>query len=462
MSVAAAEFDLVVIGTGEAGSLAARRCRTAGWRVAIVDDQPFGGTCALRGCDPKKVLVGAADVVDWTRRMAAHGVEGSTRIDWPALMRFKRMFTEPVPGRTEQSFDTAGIFALHGEAAFSADDRLRVTSPDGSTRELEAKHVLIASGARPAPLAIPGAAFMRTSTDFLALDAIPPRIGFVGGGYVSFEFAHLVQRAGSQAFLASRDRPLHQFDQDLVNRLVAHSLDVGIDVRIGSDVTAVEQIGAGYRIHIRSSAGDAGDTREIDVDLVIHGAGRVPDTARLQLDRAHVAADDRGAIVVNAYLQSTTNPRVYAAGDCVLPQGSLPLTPVAAHEGLIAASNMLHGNRKTPDYRGVPSAVFTIPPLAAVGLTEDAARAQGIDIRVKCEDMADWFSNRRVRQPAAMFKTIVDPTSDRLIGAHILGPNAADVINLFALAVRHGVAVSDLKHMLPTYPTSTSDVSYML
>ena len=464
-----ADFDLVVIGTGEGGSAAATRCRAAGWRVAIVDDQPFGGTCALRGCDPKKVLVGAADVVDWVRRMAEHGIDGEVWIDWPALMRFKHTFTDPVPGRREQAFEAAGIVSLHGQAAFTEDDRMRVTSPDGSTHELGARHVLIASGATPAPLGIPGEALVRTSTDFLSLDTLPSRIAFIGAGYISFEFAHVAQRSGAQTTIVGRGAPLRHFDQDLVARLVAHSRDIGVDVRTHSDVTAVEQHGAGFRVRTRCDAADAADVTAaaaasgwIDVDLVVHGAGRVPDTARLQLDVAHVAVDERGAVVVNEFMQSTTNPRVYAAGDCALPAGSLPLTPVAAHEGLTAASNLLHGNRTRPDYRGIPSVVFTVPPLASVGLTEAEARTQGLDVRVKCEDTADWFSNRRVHEPAAMYKTIVDEVTDRVLGAHLLGPDAADMINLFTLAVRHGLTATDLKHMIYAYPTSTSDVSYML
>lgn len=153
---------------------------------------------------------------------------------------------------------------------------------------------------------------------------------------------------------------------------------------------------------------------------------------------------------------------VYAAGDCTSPPGALPLTPVAAYEGIIAASNLLHGNTKSTDYRGTPSVVFTIPPLAAVGLTEADARRQGFDVSVKCEDTGSWFANRRVREPAAMFKTITEQRTDRVLGAHLLGPDAAEVINVFALAIRHGLTASDLKHMIYAYPTGTSDVSYML
>lgn len=461
-------FDLVVVGTGGGGSAAASKCRAAGWRVAVVDDQPYGGTCALRGCDPKKVLVGAADAVDLARRMTGHGITGDCRIDWRALMQFKRSFTDPVPEHQEAAFAEAGIATYHGTARFIAEDRMVIASDsagaDNAAKgevELRATHFLVASGAEPKALNMAGDAHVLSSTDFLDLESLPARIAFIGAGYISFEFSHIAQRAGAQSVILGAGAPLAHFDQDLVDRLVAYSRQLGIDVRTNSDVVAVEALEQGYRVHVRTTGANPRMTT-FDADLVVHGAGRVPRTAQLDLQRANIAADDQGAICVNEFLQSTTNPRVYAAGDCTRPPGSLPLTPVAAHEGLVAASNLLHGDTKRPDYRGVPSAVFTIPPLAAVGLTEAEAHQQRLRVRVKREDTAGWFSNRRVQQPAAMFKTLVDEESGRIVGAHLLGPDAADVINVFALAVRHGLTATDLKHMMYAYPTSTSDVSHMV
>jgi len=165
---------------------------------------------------------------------------------------------------------------------------------------------------------------------------------------------------------------------------------------------------------------------------------------------------------VNEFLQSVTNPRVYAAGDAAAAPGSLPLTPVAGYEGAIVASNLLKGNARRPDYRGIPSVVFTVPPLAGVGLTEAQAQAQQLDVRVKSEDTSTWYTNRRVAETCAMFKVIVDSKADRVVGAHLLGPHADEVINLFALAIRSGVPATDLKHLLYAYPTSGSDVPYMM
>lgn len=448
-------FDLVVLGTGSGGSAPAAKCRAAGWRVAVVDDQPYGGTCAVRGCDPKKVLIGAADLVAWHQRMREHGVAGQATIDWPALIRFKRTFTDPVPPNREAALSKAGIETLYGEARFVAEDRLVV-----GNRELTARHIVIAAGSGPRPLGIPGEDLVTTSTQFLELDVLPPRLAFVGAGYISLEFAHVARQAGAEVVVLSRGAPLPSFDEALVGRLLAHSSDKGIDIRLDRAVTGVERVGGSAALRVY--AGEGSTAAAIETDLVVHGAGRVPNTARLGADIGSVRLDRRGAVEVNGFLQSTTNPRVYAAGDLVLPPGAMPLTPVAAHEGAVVASNLLHGNAKRPDYRGIPSVVFTLPPLASVGLTEKAARDKGLNVRIESGDTTGWYSNRRVREPIGMFKTIVDADSDHVLGAHLLGAHVEEVINIFALAVRFGITAKELRQMIYAYPTSGSDVPYML
>ena len=449
-------YDLVVIGTGAGGGGAAKRCAKAGWRVAIIDDEPYGGTCLLRGCDPKKVLVGVSELVDGYRRMSREGLTAdNARLDWPALMRFKRTFTEPVPRQQETSYQKLGIATYHGGGRFTGPDRFLA---DG--KELESKFFVVASGARPAPLGIPGEEHVKTSTDFLELDAIPRRIALIGAGYIAFEFAHIAARAGASVTMFGRGRPLKQFDADLVNRLVEHTRGLNIDVRLDAPVAAVERTGSEFHVKSGNATPPGADLEA--ADLVIHGAGRIPRTSELDLGRANVETDKRGAIEVNEWLQSVSNPKVYAAGDAVASPGALPLTPVGGHQSVIVASNLLHGNHRKPDYRGVSSVVFTTPPLAAVGLTEEAAKAQGLKVRVKSEDTRSWFSNRRVRETAAMYKTIVEEGTNRILGAHLLGPHADEVINLFAIAVRNNLTASDLAHMIYAYPTSGSDIAYMV
>ncbi len=220
--------DLIVVGAGMAGVAAANKCASAGWRVAIVDELPYGGTCALRGCDPKKILRRGAEIIDSARLMRSKGVDSDgLSMNWADLMKHKRGFTDPVPQNMEDELRHNGVETLHGTARFTAPDMLDI---DGTS--YGAHHFMIATGARPKPMDFPGAEHLIDSTDFLDLDELPGRILFIGGGFISFEFAHIVARAGSQPVIIDRgSRPLKGFDPDLVELLITRSLDVGIDLR---------------------------------------------------------------------------------------------------------------------------------------------------------------------------------------------------------------------------------------
>src|SRR5690348_17134989 len=229
------EFDLVVVGTGSSGNAAALRCARAGWRVAVVDRLPYGGTCALRGCDPKKVLVGAAEAIDWMERMQGSGIAGDSHIDWPELMRFKRTFTQPVPQEREAALRELGIATYHGEARFTGAATLDLAGEPATAR-----HVVLATGARPATLHLQGEDHLITSTNFLDLEAMPPRIAFVGGGYIAFEFAHVAVRAGAAVTILQRGpRVLTGFEPGLVDRVVEVSREIGIDVRMDTAVHGI-------------------------------------------------------------------------------------------------------------------------------------------------------------------------------------------------------------------------------
>ena len=446
--------DVIVLGTGTAAQNVAYTCREAGWSVIVVDSQPFGGTCQLRGCDPKKVLVGVAELVDSCHRMQGKGVLApGLSLHWPDLIRFKHTFTDPAPEQNEQSFAQAGIGMRHGQAHFV--DR---TSVQVGEETLVGRHVVIATGARPAPLGIPGEEYLTTSTQFLDLEDLPQRIVFVGGGYIAFEFAHIVARAGIQQIqiLHRGSRPLHAFDPDLVAELVQITRDVGVTVHLSTAVTAIERRGDRLCVHARTGNHE----HTVEADLVVHAAGRVPEIDDLEMEAAEIARAQDG-ISVNEYLQSVSNPAVYAAGDAVA-SGGFPLTPVAGMQGGIVASNLLEGNRQTPNYTGIPSVVFTTPTLARVGLSEEAARAQGRRFTTHHENTSSWYSSRRVALSHTGFKTLIEEGTDRILGAHLLGLHAEEVINLFALAIRTGVLATDLKQMVYAYPTSASDMSYLL
>jgi glutathione reductase (NADPH) len=446
-------FDVIAIGTGSAASAVASRCRGAGWQVAIVDSRPFGGTCALRGCDPKKVLVGVAEAIDWARRMKGKGIQAAKlQIDWPELMRFKRSFTEPVPKRREDEFAKIGIAAFHGRARFVGPTKIQV-----GEETLEGRYVVIAAGDVPADLEIPGAEHLTTSDQFLELNELPPRILFIGGGYIAFEFAHVAARAGSQVTVLHRGpRPLRLFDPNLVDQLVQQTRELGIDVHLGTEARGIEKNSA--QLIVRAVA--SGKMSTFHTEMIVHAAGRVPEINGLNLDAVGIKWEKQG-VRVNEFLQSVSVPAVYAAGDAAA-SGGPPLAPVASYEGLVVAANLLRGNHQRPNYLGVPSVVFTIPQLAAVGLSEREAREQNLKFTVNKETTSTWYSSRRVAESYSGYKVLVEENTDRILGAHILGSEAGEVINLFALAIRSGMRASDLKHTLFAYPTNGSNITRML
>lgn len=444
-------FDLIVVGSGSAGKTVAETVVKAGKSVAIIDRQPLGGTCSQRGCDPKKVLVGAAELVARSAQLTGRGINQAATIDWPALMAFKRTFTDPVPENTAKKLADEGITTFGGTATFVAKDTLRVGND-----ALQAPHIVLAAGAKPRPLGIPGEAFLLDSTDFLALERLPAQLVLVGGGYIAFEFASIAARAGASVTILHRGkRPLEGFDADLVGLLVKAMEAMGVRVVLEATVEAIE----GQPGHLSVQYQCRQKRQSVSGNIAVHAAGRVADVDELALETAGVTVGEKG-IRVNEYGQSVSNPAVYACGDAA--DRGLPLTPVAGYEGRIVASNILKGNHQTFGHDPVPSAVFTVPPLASVGLTEEEAATQGLRVTRHYGDATGWYSARRINDPVAGFKTLVDEATGLVVGAHLLGSGSEETINLFALAMRHRIPAKALAEMLFTYPTHASDLTYML
>lgn len=444
-------YDLIVIGSGTAANVTAFNCRKAGWSVAVIDHRPFGGTCALRGCDPKKMLIAATEVIDGAQRMANKGVLGSISIDWAALQKHKRSFTDPVPGHREQAYAKQGIGAFHGRARFSGPNSVVV---DGRT--LQATHIVIAAGAEPVKLPIEGFDHLALSDDFLALETLPERLVLVGGGYIGFEFAHIAARAGVNVTLINRsEQPLAGFDPDLVKLLVERTRALGVDIKLGHEVKAVRKTPKGFEVIAEGQHGRV----VIDTDLAIHSGGRKPALEALDLDAAGIAHEN-GRLRLDAHFHSTSNPSVYAAGDAA--GGPLPLTPVAALEAHAVVDNLLHDKHATVDYTGIPSAVFTLPVLARVGLLEAEAKARGLRYKVSHASVPGWFTARRINEPCYGYKVLVEEDSGKILGAHLIGPDAAEVINLFGFAMRSGLGADAIRHATFAYPTTASDIESML
>src|SRR3546814_203806 len=274
-------YDLIVIGGGSGGNGVARMTASAGWRVASIDSLPFGGTCALRGCDPKKMLIAVTEGVEWARSLDGKGLEAQTAVNWPDMVASKRMFTDAMPGRIEGGLEKAGVAVLHGETRFTGRDTVAV---NGET--FSARHFHIATGARPMTLNIPGEELLTTSTDFLELPERPDRAVFVGGGFIAMEFAHIAKRAGARevTVLEMMEQPLGNFDPDLADVLCEATGELGIDLRTRAKVLKIDKNGTGFTVTYETPK----ETEVIDCDLVVHATGRVPNIDHLNLDAAGV------------------------------------------------------------------------------------------------------------------------------------------------------------------------------
>lgn len=447
-------YDVTVIGSGSAGSTIAHGCAAAGLRVALIDQEPLGGTCALRGCDAKKILYGAAEVAERARAMVGHGIAAPATIDWPALMAFKRSLIAGTSERAEESYRDEGIDVYHQTARFLDGHRLAWES-GGPDDVIETGVTAIAAGACPRPLGIPGAELVTTSDRFLDLDALPPRLVFVGGGYISFEFAHIAHAAGAGVSIVHRgERPLEGFEPALVDRLVDGYRDHGMDVVTEAPADAIERRGAELVVKL---GGEHRGT-ELAADMVVHGAGRIPQIDALDLAAAGVERTRRG-VAVDAHLRSVSNPDVFAAGDAA--DLGLPLTPVAGLEGRIVTANILRPGSAVFDPACTPTICFSSPVLAGVGPTVQRAREQWAEVSVDDYDMSQWYNQRRLNLRRAAAR-ILRSGDGLIIGAHLLAPAADEVVNVFALAIGKGLHSDDLTRMLWSYPSATYQISYMV
>jgi len=438
------EYDVVVLGSGVAGGVAARNLRGAGLSVAIAEPGPLGGTCPLRGCEPKKVLYDVIETLSRTRRHQGKGLRGEPELDWTDLVAFKNGFVDPVPEKSHQDLIGRGIDVTRGAARFLDPRTIEVNSA-----RMTAEYVILCTGAGPRPLKIPGAEHIAESRRFFDLKEPPARMVVIGGGYIAFEFAHMAARAGVGVDIVVRSgRCLKHFDPDLVDMLVEKSMELGIGIHLNAPTERIEKGHNGLRV----LAGDG--AVDIEADLVLHGAGRIPAVEGLDLESGEVEVRE-GKLQLNEYLQSTSNPSVYAAGD-VNSRGP-QLTPVALMEAESVVENILKGNRKTPDYSAVPSVLFSHPVLARVGMLEEECRAQGILHEKRVKETSNWASVRRLGEETAGAKILLGSEDDRILGAHLLGPRVEEVINVFSLAMKLSIKRRDIMQTIWSYPSFIYD-----
>ncbi|TBW28110.1 NAD(P)/FAD-dependent oxidoreductase [Gramella sp. KN1008] len=447
------QFDVFVIGTGTAGKSVARECVKEGLRVAIADKREFGGTCANRGCDPKKVLLGLTEIIHRAEKMKGKGVTKMPEVSWSDLMEFKNTFTGAVPAATENDLEALGIKMYHQSPKFLDENTLSV---EGKT--VKAKKIVIATGNKALELPIPGRDLPIISDDFLELEELPDSMIFIGAGYIGMEFAHIAARFGVDVtMIDAESRPLNNFDEDMVEYLQKASEDLGIKFIFNAQVKEIEKLQTNYRV----KADRQGKEISVKAKLVVNAAGRVPSIDELDLEKGNVDFSKKG-VIVNEHLQSPSNKNVYACGDVSASEG-LPLTPLSSQEARIVAANILNKNRdKTVDFPPQPSVVFTLPNLASVGLNERQAREKAYDFVVEMKNAPEWFNAKRINDDYYAYKTLVDKKTGLILGAHLVSAEASEMINMFVMAMCGKLDCETLKRMIFTYPSWAGDIKFMV
>ena len=446
------KFDVVILGGGNAGIGVTGPVRRAGMSVAMIEADLLGGTCPNRGCTPKKVLVAAGHALHEIERAPVHHIAvGKPRLDWAALIDREKDLIKDIPDNLARSMAHRNVEVIRGHGVFAGPTVIRI-----GDRHLEAKHIVIATGSKPRPLPIPGAEHMITSDEMLSERELPGSVIFVGGGVISLEFGHVYARAGaSVTILEALPQLLPAMDANAVARIQTESERIGIQVKTSVGVKQIEPAQGRLRVVFVHK----GLEHAAEADRVVNGAGRIANVDTLDLAAGNVEHAN-GRVAVDRHLRSTSNPQVHVCGDAapVSPQ----LSPIATYEGDIVGRNIVEGPKYSPDYASMATSVYTVPALAAVGLTEAAAKQKGFTVKVHTNDMYDWFSARTYAETVAWSKIIVDRATDRILGAHFVGHAGQELVNIFGLAMRFGITAGQIKDYVYAYPTFSSDIKHML
>jgi len=443
-------YNVFVIGSGIAGQTAAEACAKSGLKVAVADKREFGGTCAIRGCDPKKVLLQFSELMQRSKQLKDLGVLAQPEIDWKTVQKFKSQFTDAVPVSTEKDLKALHIDLYHQSPKFINNSEIEVEG-----KIISADKFVIATGYVPRELHFEGAKFLKKSDDILNLTEIPETAIFIGAGYVGIEFAGMLASLGTEVTIIERgSRPLKPFDPFLVGLAQKRLENLGVNFIFNAEPKAIEELYKNYRLSYILN----GKKQKLSSRLVFNTSGRVPAVKRLNLEKATIGADDTG-VHVNDFLQSETNPQVYACGD--VSNLSLPLTPLSGLQGYIVGHNIINGNQKLFEHPLVPSVVFTHPNLCSVGLSEEQAESRYKDIKVFKGDVADWFNAKKNNEDTYAYKILVNERTDKIVGAHLLSEQANEDINIFTTAMNNGMTVSEFKKMIFTYPSYANDLKSM-
>ncbi|MFM7029005.1 MAG: glutathione-disulfide reductase [Chakrabartia sp.] len=441
------DFDLFIIGAGSGGVRAARVAAQHGAKVAVAEEYRVGGTCVIRGCVPKKMLVYGAHFAEDLHEAARFGWDISdAQFNWPRLRDVVQDDVTRLEGLYTQTLtnNQATIFAER--AVVSGPNSVRMASG----REVTARIILIAVGAWPAIPDVPGAELGITSNEIFHLEALPKRAVIAGAGYIANEFAGVLHAFGIDVSLVTRgDRMLRGYDREIVDRLVGMTTAKGIDLRFNFPFKSVSRQSDG------SLLVDGGDAGQIETDLLLWAIGRTPKTPGLGLEAAGVALDGQGAIIVDAH-NKTNVDSIYAVGDVT---NRVQLTPVAIREGHAFADTVFGNQPRTVDYHAIPTAVFSSPPLAGVGLTEDEARAQfGETIKVFRSDFRPMKNVVSGRMERGLYKMVTAGPDDRVVGLHLIGPDSAEILQAAAIAVKAGLTKQAFDDTVALHPSMAEEL----
>jgi glutathione reductase (NADPH) len=442
-------FDLFVIGGGSGGVRAARVAGQHGARVAIAEEYRFGGTCVIRGCVPKKLLVYASRFRDDFEDAAGFGwaVEG-TRFDWPTLIANKDREIARLEAAYRRTVGNAGAIVFDTRATI-ADPHTVVLAGDG--RRVTARTILVATGGHPVKPDIPGAEHAITSNEAFHLKELPASVLIVGGGYIAVEFAGIFNGLGSRTTLVyRRNMILRGFDDDLRAALTEEMGKRGIEVRVNADIAAIAKAGGAYEVTLQ-------DGSTLEVACVMLATGRTPNTAGLGLEKAGVTLGPEGQILVDAESCSSA-PGIYAVGDVT---DRVNLTPVAIREGHAFADTVFGNKPWTVSHDLIPTAVFSTPEIGTVGLPEHIAcqRYPNLDCyRARFRPMKHTLSGRDER---VILKLLVDGDTDKVVGCHIVGPDAAEIVQMAAIALKMGATKADFDATVALHPSIAEELVTM-
>ncbi len=446
------DYDLITIGAGSGGVRASRRAAATGARVAIVENLRFGGTCVMRGCVPKKLLVYASHFADDFEDAGGYGWERvDPGFDWPALIEAKNKELDRLEDVYHRILGEAGVEEVFATATVADPHTVEVDGP-GDNKSLTAETILVATGGWPKMPPIPGIEHVITSNEALELPELPKRIVIVGGGYVAVEFAGIFNGLGAQVTEIIRaPQILRGFDDDVRGVLAGEMENKGIDIRRQTEVEEItkdDKAGGGFSLRLK-------DGGTIETDVVMYATGRAPNTRGMGLEEAGVALDEKDAVRVDEFSRSSVD-NIYAIGDVT---ERMNLTPVAIAEAEAMVRTAFGGEPTAVDYSGVPSAVFSQPPIGTVGLTEAQAEAHvedgaGGEIDVYVSRFTPMKYTLSGRDEKSMMKLIVERKTDRVLGCHMVGLDAPEIIQGFALGLRTGATKADFDATIGIHPTA--------